>query len=110
LWHYESALALIEKGADVNVADREGYSALHLAMGHASEMNEKVINSLIARHASVNARTRRGETPFKLAADYGLRVNMDILAGANADPRLRKIPVEQPGQTPGPPRIPPEGK
>lgn len=62
----EVAGLLIDRGADVDATDREGWTALDVAIaaGQAS-----MVECLLKRGADASAVTRRGETPLELAAD-----------------------------------------
>jgi hypothetical protein len=55
----------LELGGDVNAADQDGYTALHMAAfsGAAS-----IAKFLVDRGASVDARNKLGETPWSMAA------------------------------------------
>lgn len=52
---------LIVKGANVNAADSDGYTALHYA-AHCGDV--RVVQALIAAGANVNSRTSEGVTPL----------------------------------------------
>lgn len=54
----------IELGGNVNQADREGNTALHLA---ASKGFNRVIDLLVTNGATVNARNKQGHTPLAVA-------------------------------------------
>jgi ankyrin repeat protein len=57
---------LLAQGADINAADEQGNTALHMAVAMASE---EVVKLLLNRGASVNA--KKGYTPLHLAAYSG---------------------------------------
>ncbi len=61
----EAVKVTLEFGADVNAADQDGYTALHMAAftGAAS-----IVKLLVDRGASVEARNKLGETPWSMAA------------------------------------------
>jgi ankyrin repeat protein len=65
---------LLVKGAAVDAADIEGWTALHKAVadGHAG-----VVRILLAAGASREAKNGRGQTPAMLAAQ---RKNADVIA------------------------------
>lgn len=55
-------------GADVNMADNHGASALHLA---SEEGSTDCVRLLLKAKANVNAKKRNGDTPIMLAAQRG---------------------------------------
>nr|XP_060625206.1 nuclear factor NF-kappa-B p100 subunit [Anolis sagrei ordinatus] len=75
---------LVEKGADVNAAERQsGRTPLHLAV----EMeNLNLVTCLIKKlGADVNAQTSAGNTPLHLAAGMGSPILTKLLIKAGAD-------------------------
>ncbi|KAK7973199.1 hypothetical protein PG988_007333 [Apiospora saccharicola] len=55
-------------GADVNVADIDGYSALH----HAAELGDKdLISTLVAHNGDVHGRNKQRKTPIEVAESAG---------------------------------------
>ncbi|MFT3731866.1 MAG: quinoprotein dehydrogenase-associated putative ABC transporter substrate-binding protein [Hyphomicrobium sp.] len=77
---------LIDKGADINKLDTEGYAPLHVA---ARNENAKVIDVLAARKADVNVKDRDGYTPLQHAILRDSPVAVQALAshGANLEAR-----------------------
>ncbi len=71
--HYDPIQVLIDAGADVNLADNEGHTPLHIAM------HPKVIRALLNKGANTNARDRRGQTPLHAAVFKDIRVLQSIL-------------------------------
>jgi len=62
------ARLLLEKGADVSIANRDGNTALHIASFFA---NAEFVKALLENGASVSAKSRRGETPLDVvSADW----------------------------------------
>lgn len=64
---------LLEKGANVNAADSEGYTALACAVSRRA--SPEAVQLLLSSGADINARNKRGETPLVLAernGDYAL--------------------------------------
>ena len=60
----EAVEVAVELGADVNAADANGDTALHLAAFHGFE---SVVRFLVSRGARLDAENRRGETPLERA-------------------------------------------
>ena len=54
---------LIKYGVNVNIADKEGNTALHIA-ARAKKDNREIITILLNNKALVNAQNNRGETPL----------------------------------------------
>ena len=72
---------LIEKGADVNNADKDGESPLHKA---AVEGHTEVVKLLIDAGADVNKANEVGWTPLHKAAGYGHTEVVKLLIDAGA--------------------------
>jgi uncharacterized protein len=98
-----SAIALVENGADVRVADRRGNTPLHIA---AQIGDAEFVRLLLAKGADPNARNAKalqrggpGGGPFRLPAGeitplhVAARANqleaMKLLVAAGADPKLK---------------------
>ena len=77
---------LIDRRADINKLDVEGYAPLHVA---ARNENTKVIDILIARKANVDIKDRDGYTPLHHAVLRDSPGTVDALAsnGANVEAR-----------------------
>lgn len=75
---------LVEKGADINKRDPQGYAALH---GAARNREDKIAAELIALKADVNQTDSDGMTPLHHAAMRNHPPTIKILAdsGANLD-------------------------
>jgi uncharacterized protein len=102
--HEETAILLVERGANPNATDEFGHTALHLAVRKAKH---RLIKALIAHHADLDARMTRdelplpgdfnardglaGATPFFLAAAASDLEAMRLLADAGADPRMAGV-------------------
>ena len=70
------ATLLINKGANVNTANRNGWTPL---MGAASNGHHKIVTLLLANGANVNARHSYGWTALKLASQKKHKEVMDLL-------------------------------
>jgi len=73
---------LVEKGADVNRRDKQGYPALHSA---ARRKDEEILKALIALKADVNARDQDGYTAVDHAVLRNFSAGIAALAAAGAD-------------------------
>src|SRR5438128_8947138 len=71
--------ALLKQGADVNVAQRDGATALHWAT-HWNEVG--AVKALLAAGARVDAANDYGVTPLFLAGLNGSADLVDVLLGA----------------------------
>ena len=81
---------LIEKGADINHSDRNGYTALHFA---AQEAHTEVLKYLLKHNANPNVQDIHGNTPAVAAiVNWGGGKNFDTLKAlvdAKADLTLK---------------------
>jgi uncharacterized protein len=84
--HPELARTMIERGADVNAAARNGLlvAPVHAA---AAVRDAGTMQLLLARGADVNARQQRGYTALHTAAQHGDEAILDLLLAVGADPR-----------------------
>ena len=83
----EDAVArLIERGAEVDVQDSEGDSAL---LGAALRGNAKIVQMLLAKGANPNVQNKVGGTALMWAAIYDREEVAQLLLASGADPQLR---------------------
>jgi ankyrin repeat protein len=76
----EPVLALLAKGADVGLADRDGLTALHHAA--RSDYNVEIAEILLEHGADVNARDASGRTPLDHARAAKLVRMPEVLVAA----------------------------
>ncbi len=79
----ELAVAMIEKGADVN---KTGWTPLHYA---ATAGNVQLINLLLENHAYIDAESPNKTTPLMMAAHYGTPGAVKLLLEEGADVSLK---------------------
>jgi ankyrin repeat protein len=81
--HLEVCAALIDAGAEVNVADEDGETPLHSAI----RRNQRAVARFLLEHgAATEARNARGRTPLLLVARETGNIEMArLLVGAGAD-------------------------
>jgi ankyrin repeat protein len=77
---------LVEAGADVNAANEADFTALHAATFRG--WNE-VVQYLVERGASINARDYRGRTPFRIAE--GGKQSFELQSWPETAELLRKL-------------------
>ena len=79
--------ALLDKHADVNIADKYGNTPLHLAVAAG---DDEMIKTLIAAGANVNAVNKEGKTPMHKGAENNISgEGINLLLAAKADPNIQ---------------------
>lgn len=73
---------LIDHGASVNARNRQGDTALHLAVRHGHKV---AMRTLVQRGAAVHARNRNGQSPLQLLAELISTASDDIRAYSNLE-------------------------
>jgi ankyrin repeat protein len=81
--HTNVAYFLLEKGADPNIKDHQGVTALWYAIARG-DSNTNLVRVLIARGADVNARDIDGNTLLQIATGNGHREIAKLLQEAGA--------------------------
>jgi ankyrin repeat protein len=77
---------ILSRGANVNVQDEDGDTALH---GAVVSGNLKILRLLLAKGANANARNKLGGTPLMWAGTYGRDEIAHVLIDSGADPRAK---------------------
>ena len=75
---------LIDAGADINAATKDGKTALHWATGRWA-CHRNIVKALVDAGADVNATTEDGSTALHLAAERGQESIVRALTAAGAD-------------------------
>jgi len=88
-----TVLALLAQGADVNVTEGDGASALHWA---SYRDDARVVGLLLDAGADVDATNDLGATPLWVASQNGNAVTASALLEAGADPNLVLLAGESP--------------
>jgi len=84
---FDIARILCLEGADVNLADKEGWTACHYA---ASSGDKPILQMLLQSYeAEVNARNNAKQTPLHMAADNGHKNVVPLLIKCGADTKAR---------------------
>jgi uncharacterized protein len=76
---------LLDKGADIEAADKKGLRALHHVAESASKGAGAAITALLERGADIEARNRNGTTPLLYALLRNRAVTAEALVAAGAD-------------------------
>jgi ankyrin repeat protein len=91
------ALFLIQRGANVDLADADGATALWYA---TTDKSIEVLQELLKRGANPNVQTRSigfpGNTPLHMAALNGLNIKLQLLLQYGADSIIRNAKDETP--------------
>ncbi|XP_046850055.1 poly [ADP-ribose] polymerase tankyrase-1-like isoform X2 [Xenia sp. Carnegie-2017] len=86
---------LMKKGGDINLVNRDGVTALHIA---AEKSHLDVLEVLLKNDASVNATDNLGQTPLHSAANAGHIQSCRMLLYAGADINARSLQGVTPAQ------------
>lgn len=84
--HIECARVLLDRGADVNLADPAGWSPLIHAVYFGAD--DALIGLLLERGAQINHQNHRGVTALYLAAGIGREEQVRWLLDRGADPTI----------------------
>jgi ankyrin repeat protein len=79
---------LLDRGANANLRDDEGDTALHVA---SQRGNVNIVQMLLAKGADPNAMNKLGGTPLMWAGVYGHEDVARALLGKGADPKLKDV-------------------
>lgn len=75
----ETAASLIERGADINITDRDGDSILHRVADFALDEEDDFCEFLIERGCDVNMRNNSGQSALHCACDRDPTDTIDIV-------------------------------
>ncbi|CAN0033270.1 unnamed protein product, partial [Scytosiphon promiscuus] len=75
--------ALVQAGADLEIPDIDGSTALHAAA--ESPHNDAILRRLLELGANVDRENRKGLTPLYLAVELGDNVMTDMIVSAGGD-------------------------
>ncbi|WPU63279.1 ankyrin repeat domain-containing protein [Peredibacter starrii] len=81
---HEVMKVLIEKGADVNLQDIEGNTALHSFAKVLTERNNDVLNKMLAQKADLNLVNANGDSALLMAAKARNLAGVKLLIAAGA--------------------------
>ncbi|MBX7057207.1 MAG: ankyrin repeat domain-containing protein [Leptospirales bacterium] len=89
--HVELVRYLLESGANPNVADRGGWTALHFGVNCTEGEREtrEIVSLLLQRGANVNAQDSTGFTPLMYAATKMDGELVRMLLRGGADPNIK---------------------
>jgi hypothetical protein len=83
VWNYpELVRTLIEAKANLDIQDKEGFTALHRAVNHNLI---EIVRMLIDAGANLNVQDKHGDTPLHWAARFGKVEITRMLIDAKAD-------------------------
>jgi serine/threonine-protein phosphatase 6 regulatory ankyrin repeat subunit B len=77
---------LLARGADVNLQDNDGDTALH---GAAESGNVEIVRLLLSKDAKLDVKNKQGGTPLMWAAARGNEEAAALLLSQSADPSLK---------------------
>ena len=80
---------LLNAGADLNIADVDGYSCLHYAAG--TDCCTEALQAIISHGGDVNATSKENVTPLMLACVKGNKDAINVLLNAGADPNIADV-------------------
>ena len=89
----EKVMKLLKEGAKVNEVTRGGLTALHRAAQTMEKGGGEIARELVARGASVNARSKEGRTPLGDAVYMGNEDVVEFLLKRGSEVNGHPIPL-----------------
>lgn len=80
---------LLTKGADANLQDVNGNTALHFFAKVLNERNAEVLKSMLARGVNLNLKNAQGESALTIAANNKNLAGVRLLIAAGAEKNIR---------------------
>jgi ankyrin repeat protein len=87
---FETGKILLKNGADVNIQNNSGHSALYVAADTKNQPPD-FIKLLLDYGADINIQDKMGKTPLMDACSEGPIENVKVLLERGADPNIRSI-------------------